>query len=109
MFLWEKGKSLIFETIFEGRLNYLSDLNRMGANVVICDPHRAIITGPTKLRGRKTESPDLRAGLAFLIASMVAEGDSFVDNAYNIDRGYENIEERLNAVGANIKRITNNE
>lgn len=104
-----KGRSLLFETIFEGRLNYLSDLKRMGANIVACDPHRAIITGPTRLTGRETKSPDLRAGLAFLIAGMVADGDSLVNNAYNIDRGYEKIEERLNAVGANIKRIINNE
>ncbi|MBU2633086.1 UDP-N-acetylglucosamine 1-carboxyvinyltransferase [Patescibacteria group bacterium] len=103
------GRSFVFETVFEGRLNYLFDLERMGADVVVCDPHRAIINGPTKLRGRKMESPDLRAGLAFIIAGMVAEGESFVDNANNIDRGYENIEGRLNAVGAEIKRITNNE
>ena len=100
-----KGRSLIFETVFEGRLNYLEDLNRMGANAMVCDPHRAIITGPTKLRGREMESPDLRAGLAFLIAAMLAEGDSIIDNVYNIDRGYENVEERLNKIGAQIKRI----
>lgn len=100
-----KGRSLIFETVFDGRLNYLEDLQRMGANVVVCDPHRAIIQGPTKLRGREMESPDLRAGLAFLIAALVAEGNSIIHNIHNIDRGYEKIEDRLNAVGANIKRI----
>jgi len=100
-----KGKSFVFETVFEGRLNYLFDLERMGADIVVCDPHRAIINGPTKLRGRKMESPDLRAGFAFLTAGMVAEGDSFVDNASNIDRGYENIEDRLNTVGAEIRRV----
>lgn len=100
-----EGRSLIFETVFEGRLNYLLDLERMGANIVLCDPHRAIITGRTKLRGRNMESPDLRAGLSFLIACMVAEGDSMVSNAYNIDRGYEKIEDRLNAIGADIKRV----
>ena len=101
------GKSLIFETIFEGRLNYALDLERMGADIIVCDPHRAIVTGPTVLKGREVESPDLRAGLAFLTAALVAKGDSVVRNAYNIDRGYEKIENRLNAVGANIRRIRN--
>lgn len=100
-----RGKSLIFETVFEGRLNYSLDLERMGADIIVCDPHRAIVTGPTMLRGREMESPDLRAGLAFLIATLVANGNSIVHNAYNIDRGYEKIEDRLNAVGAEIKRI----
>lgn len=100
-----EGKSFIFETVFEGRLNYLFDLERMGADIIVCDPHRAIVNGLTKLRGREMESPDLRAGLAFLTAGMIAEGESFVDNANNIDRGYENIENRLNTVGAEIKRI----
>lgn len=102
-----RGKSLIFETVFEGRLNYAPDLERMGADIIVCDPHRAIINGPTALRGREMESPDLRAGLAFLIAAMVAEGNSIVHNAYNIDRGYEKVEDRLNVVGAEIKRIKN--
>ncbi len=100
------GKSLVFETVFEGRLSYLNDLKRMGANVVLCDPHRAIITGPTNLRGREMESPDLRAGLAFLIAGMIAEGESVINNTENtIDRGYEKIEERLSNIGVNIRRI----
>ncbi|MFH1979418.1 MAG: UDP-N-acetylglucosamine 1-carboxyvinyltransferase [Patescibacteria group bacterium] len=100
-----EGQSTIFETIFEGRLSYLNDLERMGAEIVLCDPHRAIINGPTQLRGREMESPDLRAGLAFLIAGLIAKGNSVVHNAYNIDRGYEKIENRLNAVGAEIKRV----
>lgn len=99
------GRSLIFETIFEGRLNYLNDLARMGADIAICDPHRAIITGPTALRAREMESPDLRAGLAFIIASLIAKGKSVIHNVYNIDRGYEKIEERLQKLGAGIKRI----
>jgi len=99
------GRSKIFETVFEGRLNYLNDLSRMGAEVVLCDPHRAIVDGVSDLRGREVESPDLRAGLAFLIASMVAKGDSIINNIGYIDRGYENIEDRLNQVGAEIKRI----
>ncbi|MBU4184764.1 MAG: hypothetical protein KKC23_00915 [Proteobacteria bacterium] len=99
------GRSFIFETIFEGRLNYLTDIERMGANVVLCDPHRAIINGPTRLRGRETESPDLRAGLAFLIAGLVAQGKSVINNVENIDRGYERVEDRLNTVGAEIRRV----
>ncbi|MDD5032651.1 MAG: UDP-N-acetylglucosamine 1-carboxyvinyltransferase [Candidatus Pacebacteria bacterium] len=100
-----EGKSMVFETVFDGRLNYLNDLERMGAKIIICDPHRAIIEGPTKLRGRKMESPDLRAGLAFLTAALAAEGESEISNIYNIDRGYEKIEERLSNIGATIKRI----
>ena len=99
------GKSLIFETIFEGRLDYLNELSRMGADVTVCDPHRAIISGPSGLRGREMESPDLRAGLAFIIAALVAKGKSIIHNVYNIDRGYERIEERLRQLGADIKRI----
>ncbi len=99
------GRSFIFETVFEGRLGYLNELARMGADVTICDPHCAFISGITPLRGREIESPDLRAGLAFIIAALVAKGESIVHNIHNIDRGYENIEERLRAVGADIKRI----
>ncbi|MFH0803676.1 MAG: UDP-N-acetylglucosamine 1-carboxyvinyltransferase [Candidatus Tagabacteria bacterium] len=100
-----KGKSFIFETVFEGRLNYLNELIRMGADITICDPHRAIISGPTALRSREMESPDLRAGLAFIIAGLVAKGRSIIHNIHNIDRGYEKIEERLSQIGADIKRI----
>ena len=99
------GRSFIFETVFEGRLNWLNDLARMGADITICDPHRAFISGPTILRGREMESPDLRAGLAFIIAGLVAKGESIIHNIYNIDRGYENIEERLAQIGADIKRV----
>lgn len=99
------GRSFIFETVFEGRLAWLNDLTRMGADITICDPHRAFISGPTALRAREMESPDLRAGLAFVIASLVAKGESIIHNIHNIDRGYENIEERLSQIGADIKRI----
>jgi UDP-N-acetylglucosamine 1-carboxyvinyltransferase len=99
-----KGMSLLFETIFEGRLGYIEDLNRMGANIIAYDTHRVAISGPTELRGREMESPDLRAGLAFIVAALVANGESIVHNAYNIDRGYERIEERLRAIGADIRR-----
>ena len=103
-----EGQSFIHETIFEGRLAYTENLSRMGAKISLMDPHRAIITGPTKLYARSLESPDLRAGLAFVIAALIAEGESEIGNIYQIDRGYEKIDERLRAIGAGIKRTTNN-
>ena len=99
------GQSLIHETIFEGRLSYAEDLNRMGAKVALMDPHRALITGPTPLYGRELQSPDLRAGLAYVIAALIAEGESKIGNIYQIDRGYEKIDERLRMIGADIRRI----
>lgn len=101
-----KGSARVFETIFEGRLSYVSDLVRMGARIDVCDPHRVIVHGPTQLTGRELESPDLRAGLAFVIAALIAKGRSVVHNVYNIDRGYEKIEERLQNIGARIKRVS---
>ena len=103
-----KGQSLIFETIFDGRLSYIEDLNRMGARITLCDPHRAIVAGPTPLRARAMESPDLRAGLAFLFAALIAKGESRIGNVYQIDRGHEKIDERLKALGANIIRVKDN-
>lgn len=99
------GTSMLFETVFDGRLAYLSDLNRMGADIVPCDAHRAVFHGPRSLRGREVDAPDLRAGLAFIFASLVAKGESIIHNAYNIDRGYEKIEDRLSGIGVNIKRV----
>lgn len=100
-----RGESMIFETVFDGRLDYINDLNRMGAKIVLCDPHRIIVSGPTPLRGRHMESPDLRAGLAFVIAAIIAKGRSFIDNIHHIDRGYEKIEERLQNIGVNLERV----
>lgn len=100
-----EGESTVHETVFEGRLNYAEDLNRMGARVTIWDPTRALVHGPTPLNGREIETPDIRAGLAFLIATLIAKGESRLNNIYQIDRGYERIEERLNKLGADIKRI----
>ena len=100
-----EGQSLVHETIFEGRLNYIQDLNKMGSRITLCDPHRAIIYGPAKLSGRTMESPDIRAGLAFIIAGLIAEGESTIENIYQIDRGYERIDERLRSIRADIKRI----
>jgi UDP-N-acetylglucosamine 1-carboxyvinyltransferase len=100
-----RGQSMVFETIYDGRLNYIEDLNRMGAKIFMCDPHRVIIFGPTKLRGRQIESPDLRAGLAFIIAALIAKGKSIIENIYQIDRGYEKIDLKLQKLGLDIKRI----
>ncbi|KKW45956.1 MAG: UDP-N-acetylglucosamine 1-carboxyvinyltransferase [Candidatus Liptonbacteria bacterium RIFCSPLOWO2_01_FULL_56_20] len=100
-----QGQSMIFETVFDGRLNYIEELNRMGARIVMCDPHRILVHGPTALQGREVESPDLRAGLAFVIAALVARGESHIKNVYQIDRGYEKIDERLRKLGADIERI----
>lgn len=99
------GEALVFETIFEGRLNFTEDLNRMGADIMMLDPHRVLIKGPCKLHGREVESPDLRAGLAFIIAGILAKGETIIDNIYLVDRGYERIEERLRGVGVDIRRI----
>jgi len=101
-----KGESMVFETIFEGRLNYTEELVRMGADIKPMDPHRIIVSGPSSLHGRDMESPDLRAGLAFVIAAIVAKGNSFIHNVYNIDRGYERVEERLKRIGVDIKRTS---
>jgi len=100
-----QGMSLVHETIYEGRLFYIDKLNKMGANIILCDPHRIIINGPTKLFGHKIESPDIRAGIALVIASLIAEEKTEIDNIYQVDRGYERIEERLRGIGADIKRI----
>ncbi|MBI4121620.1 MAG: UDP-N-acetylglucosamine 1-carboxyvinyltransferase, partial [Candidatus Ryanbacteria bacterium] len=75
-----------------------------GASIVPCDPHRVLVNGPTPLRGREVESPDIRAGLAFVIATAIADGKSVIDNAYQIDRGYEHIDRRLRAIGVDIRR-----
>jgi UDP-N-acetylglucosamine 1-carboxyvinyltransferase len=102
------GTSEIFETVFEGRLSYINELNKMGANGVVKNAHEATITGPTPLFGTTIKSFDLRAGATLLIASFIAEGESIIENAEIIDRGYEKIDERLNALGAKITRVTDN-
>jgi len=99
------GMSLVHETIFEGRLFFTDKLKQMGAQIIMCDPHRVIINGKTQLYGRSLESPDLRAGYALVLAGLIAEGKTTIDNIYQIDRGYEKIEQRLRAVGANITRV----
>jgi UDP-N-acetylglucosamine 1-carboxyvinyltransferase len=98
------GESTIFETIWGGRLAYTQDLVRMGADITMWNSQQASIKGPTPLMGRELESPDIRAGLAFLMASAIASGTSKIDNIYHIDRGYEHIEERLSKLGLDIRR-----
>lgn len=99
-----KGATMIHDPLFEGRLRYLNEINKMGADIVYCDPHRAIVTGPTPLEGIKTLSLDLRAGAAVIIAGLIAKGETIISDVYQIDRGYEKIEERLTKLGADIKR-----
>ena len=100
-----EGVVLMFEKMFESRMFFVDKLIAMGARIVLCDPHRAIVAGPSKLRGARLESPDIRAGMAMLIAAMCAEGTSIINNAQQIERGYERIDERLNALGARITRV----
>lgn len=100
-----KGLSLVHETIFEGRLFYTDKLKQMGADITMADPHRVLINGPSQLRGRKIVSPDLRAGMALVIAGLIAEGETTIGNIYQITRGYEDIDERLRSLGADIKMV----
>ena len=100
-----EGDSIIFDTIFEGRFNYLSELEKMGAHSKILNPHQAVITGPAKLKGSSIKSFDLRAGASLIIAALCAKGTTTIDEIYQVDRGYERIEERLQKLGAEIKRV----
>jgi len=99
------GLILFFEKMFESRLFFVDKLIAMGARIVLCDPHRALVAGPSALQAARVESPDIRAGMAMLLAAMCARGTSTIDNARQIERGYERIDERLNALGARITRI----
>ncbi len=99
------GTILIFEKMFENRLFFVDKLVRMGARIILCDPHRAVVSGPAQLHGERLESPDIRAGMAMLIAALCAEGTSVIGNIGQIDRGYERIDERLRALGASIERL----
>ena len=100
-----RGTVLIFEKMFENRLFFVDKLVSMGARIILCDPHRAVVSGPAKLYGERLESPDIRAGMAMLIASLCAQGRSTIGNIGQIDRGYERIDERLRALGASIERV----
>ena len=99
-----EGTVLLFEKMFEGRMFFVDRLIGMGAAIVLCDPHRAVVVGPSTLYGDELISPDIRAGMALLIAAMCAEGTSVIHNIRQIDRGYERIDERLRALGAKIER-----
>ncbi len=91
--------------VFESRLFFVDMLIGLGARIVLCDPHRAVIVGPSQLRGAEVRSPDIRAGMAMLLAALAAEGESQIYNINQIDRGYERIDERLRGLGAQIERV----
>ena len=101
-----RGTVLFFEKMFEQRMYWLDRLIDMGAKIVICDPHRAVVVGPSKLYGEHLSSPDIRAGMALIIAALCAEGQSVIRNIEQIDRGYEQIDSRLRSLGARIQRVT---
>jgi UDP-N-acetylglucosamine 1-carboxyvinyltransferase len=103
-----KGSVLIHQWMFESRLFFVDNLIDMGARIILCDPHRAVVVGSnreTKLRGITMSSPDIRAGVSMLIAALAAQGTSTINNIEQIDRGYQNIDERLKAIGADITRL----
>ena len=99
------GNSMIHDWMYEGRLFYIDKLIKMGADIILCDPHRIIVSGPRRLSGKTIESPDIRAGMALLIAALAAEGESIIEHVGLIDRGYLNVEARLGQLGADIERL----
>lgn len=99
------GLSMMHETIYDGRLFFTDKLNQMGANIIMADPHRVLVHGPTRLYGKKIDSPDIRAGITLVMAALIAQGESEIGNVYHIDRGYVNLEQRLADLGADIKRV----
>jgi UDP-N-acetylglucosamine 1-carboxyvinyltransferase len=100
-----QGTILVFEKMFENRLFFTDKLVSMGARIILCDPHRVIVNGPSRLYGQRMSSPDIRAGMAMVIAALCAEGTSTIGDAYQIDKGYERIDERLRSLGARIERV----
>ena len=100
------GETLIFDTIFEGRFNYVPELEKMGARATVLNPHQVIVRGKTPLRGTTIKSYDLRAGVSLIIAALCAEGKTVIEDIYQVDRGYERIEERLQKLGARIERVS---
>lgn len=101
-----EGTIMVFEKMFESRLVFTDKLVNMGARIVLCDPHRAVISGPARLRGTRLNSPDIRAGMSMLIAALCADGESVIGNIEQIDRGYECVDERLRSLGARIERVS---
>ncbi len=104
-----EGTVLIHEKMFESRMFFVDKLITMGAGIILCDPHRAVVTGPRRLRAAELTSPDVRAGMAMVIAAMAAQGRSEIKNVYQIERGYENLTERLCSLGAHIERYGDEE
>lgn len=100
-----EGTILMHEKMFEGRMFFVDKLMNMGARIILCDPHRAVVVGPSRLHGERLESPDIRAGMALLVAALGARGQSVINNIGQIDRGYERIEEKLCKIGAKIERV----
>jgi UDP-N-acetylglucosamine 1-carboxyvinyltransferase len=100
-----EGTVLFFEKMFDGRMFFIDNLIAMGAKIILCDPHRVVVVGPSKLYGTSLKSPDIRAGMAVLIASLCAEGTSEIHNIRQIDRGYERIDDKLRSIGAKIERV----
>ena len=99
-----QGTTIFFEKMFEGRMFFTDKLMQMGANIVLCDPHRIVVNGPSKLYAARLNSPDVRAGMSLIMAALVAEGTSVIDNIYQVERGYFDIENKLKALGAKIIR-----
>jgi UDP-N-acetylglucosamine 1-carboxyvinyltransferase len=99
------GMTLVHDWMYEGRMFFVDKLREMGASIVLADPHRAVITGPSSLRGREFVSPDIRAGIALVMAALIATGQSEIDRIELIDRGYERVDERLRMLGADIERV----
>lgn len=100
-----EGETLVFDTLFEGRFNYVAEIEKMGAEVTVLNPHQAVFSGPTPLRGEVITSYDLRAGASLILAALLAKGQSVIKEIYQVDRGYEKIEERLQKLGADIQRV----
>ena len=99
------GTIVFFEKMYEGRMFFVDTLINMGARIILCDPHRVVVVGPSRLIGTKMESPDIRAGMALLMAALVADGTSYIWNIQQIDRGYEDIDKKLKSLGAHIQRV----
>jgi UDP-N-acetylglucosamine 1-carboxyvinyltransferase len=99
------GMTLVHDWMYEGRMFFVDKLVQMGARIVLADPHRAVVSGPSSLRGREFVSPDIRAGIALVMGALIAEGESEIEHIELIDRGYERIDERLRSLGADIVRV----
>jgi UDP-N-acetylglucosamine 1-carboxyvinyltransferase len=100
-----EGTVLVYEKMFESRMFFVDKLIGMGARIILCDPHRAVVSGPSRLKAAELVSPDVRAGMAMVIAALCAEGQSTINNVYQVERGYENLAARLQALGAHIRRV----